>query len=238
MQSLVILPGWSAPQEVFAGLTTALSKSYQVSVVDLQAFKQEFIQAATLKCVDALLAAIAVKIPDNAIVFGWSLGGMLAIKIANNYPHKIRHVITCATNLRFTQTANYQSAMPATTFNDFKRLLGQDVGKCLQQFRYLVAKGGGGSKQVLQYLNAVYSKYEFDKDYLMASLVVLGMLDLTDAINIDIPSVHIYGENDVLVPEQVSQLMQTGVVMKSAGHAPFLDDLEQFLGFIRSYLVN
>ena len=95
-----------------------------------------------------------------------------------------------------------------------------------------MAKGGSASKQVLQYLNAVYSKHEFDKDYLMASLSVLGMLDLTDAITIDIPSIHIYGENDALVPAKISQLVQTGVVMEGAGHAPFLDDLEQFLGFI------
>ena len=238
MQSLVILPGWSTPNEVFADLTTALANSYQISVIDLQEFKQEFIQAATLKCVDALLAAIAVKIPDNAIVFGWSLGGMLAIKIAASYPHKAQRLFTCATNLRFTQTADYKSAMPAKTFNDFKRLLRQDVGKCLQQFRYLVAKGGSASKQVLQYLNAVYSKYEFDKDYLIASLEVLGMLDLTDAINIDIPSVHIYGENDALVPAKVSQLMQKGAVIESAGHAPFLDDLEKFRGVIQDNLVN
>ena len=96
MQSLVILPGWSTPNEVCTGLVNALSKSYKVSVVDLQEFKQEFIQAATRKCVDALLAAIAVKIPNNAVVFMLSLGGMLTMKMAILILPKAQRLFTCA----------------------------------------------------------------------------------------------------------------------------------------------
>ena len=85
---------------------------------------------------DELLAALQQKIPVNSTVFGWSLGGMLALKIAQHHPHKVARIITYATNLSFVQTRDYKYAMPATTFSNFNKLLQKDVSKCLQQFRY------------------------------------------------------------------------------------------------------
>ena len=126
--------------------------------------------------------------------------------------------------------------MPAKTFSSFKKLLVQDATKCLQQFRYLIAQGSSSSRAVLKYLDKIYSNQNIDAEYLMNSLAILRQLDLTNIWPITLPGIHIYGQNDAIVPQQANQLMQADkhkiFVIQGHGHAPFLENLQNFIALM------
>ena len=209
-----------------------LVAQYSVVIIDYKDLEQDIIAAVAANSVAKLIASLALRIPNNAIILGWSLGGMLAIAMAAKYPQKITSIITCGTNLSFVQTVNYQTAMPYQQFASFKQLLATDRVKCMQQFRFLIAKGSNKSKEVLKYLEAIADKHLTDV-YLQSSLALLQMLDVTGIWPIATAGIHIYGSGDALVPQISSQCMQAEehevVVMPHQGHAAFLDNPLEFL---------
>ena len=91
---IVMLHGWGMNHAVFSPLFEKLS-NYRVHYVDLPGFGHSDAIDGEL---EAWCQHLIEQLPDNSIWLGWSLGGLIASKIALLYPTKVKALITVASS--------------------------------------------------------------------------------------------------------------------------------------------
>jgi len=76
---------------VFDALIDDLAKTYRVHCLDLPGHGRSNAEL-TSAALEDLAAAVEPYVPTNAMVLGWSLGGLLALKLAQRLP--LRALVT------------------------------------------------------------------------------------------------------------------------------------------------
>jgi pimeloyl-ACP methyl ester esterase len=190
---IVLLNGWGMAVNVWDALIPILQQQHNVIVMNV-IYSED---------VDALCHTIHQELPKPCVLMGWSLGGMLATKIAALYPESIAGLITLSSNAQFVADSDWPNAMPAETFEAFFQLFMSNPEKSLQRFSGLVVQGDQQRREQKQYLQSLTetAPRESRLSELMAGLVLLREIKNQAALeNIHCPSLHCFGENDALVP--------------------------------------
>src|SRR5690554_5181662 len=96
---LVLLHGWGCDSHSWQPLVPALQALGDVIAVDLPGFGAS---APVLEFdLETVLQRLEDCLPPRCILMGWSLGGMLALAMAERCPDRVQCVITLASNLTF-----------------------------------------------------------------------------------------------------------------------------------------
>lgn len=201
MINLVLLHGWGCDSNIWQPVLPALEKIAQVTALDLPGFG-ESPELNDFSLV-ALLDALAAQIPDNSVIAGWSLGGMLGVQLAHRYPQKVRALITLAANAKFVASDDYPQAMPAAVNSEFNQSFAQDPKATLKLFSGLLAQGDTNERQLLKSLRQQAS-VDFSAQWIQA-LELLAELDNRQALaQLQQPCLHVLAEKDALVPVTVA----------------------------------
>lgn len=177
---------------------------------------------------DLLCEKLETTIPENSVLLGWSLGGMLAVHLAAKYPQKIQSLITLATNAQFVADDDWPAGLSHNLFDGFQRLVNNSPKKSLPYFNKLVVKNDSNSQKQLKFLaycNEAYGEVELSKEHLSSGLDLLQSINNQDKYReIGCPTLHVFGESDELVPaiaaESIQQLnsQHKVVSIENAGH--------------------
>lgn len=171
---------------------------------------------------DDYTAALAQALPTHCILCGWSLGGMLATRLAGLHLDKVAGLITLATNPVFVQREGWPDAMPAATYTQFSHDFVLQPEVTFQRFLGLQSQGDRHRKTLLQQLRA--QKTEHSLENLVPSLAWLAQLDNRKSLSaLPIPHLHILGGADALVPATVGDCLSridnaTVHIVDGAGH--------------------
>jgi len=238
LPSLVLVHGWGHHIGVWQPLVAQLEGHFYIHLLSLPGYSQTEDKTVTNTDeqterqawqLDDLLEAFNQLLIGPAIWCGWSLGGMLASLYADRYPARVRSLITIASNTLFVERSDWLNAMPVSDYERFSSALAEDDKATLNRFLMLVCQGSKTTRVDLRLLKSCAS--EATSATLQASLALLNELDTRAAIAaLAMPQLHIFGENDALVPEAVSEaiaLLNDGVeieIINRAGHAPLLSD--------------
>lgn len=222
MINLVLLHGWGCDSNTWQPILPALEKIARVTALDLPGFGQT--PALDEFSLAAVLEHLAAKIPDGSVVAGWSLGGMLAVQLAAQYPKKIRALITLAANAKFVADDDYPCAMPVAVNREFSLAFAQDPDAALKLFSGLLVQGDQNERRLLKTLRQQVPTIS-SRQWLSA-LELLGELDNRAALAaIKRPCLHLLAENDALVPvaatgamEQINTAHKV-IVIAQAAHA-------------------
>lgn len=197
MVNLILLHGWGCDSNTWQPILPALKKIAHVTALDLPGFGQS--PALDNFSLVALLENIAAQIPDNSVVAGWSLGGMLAVQLASKYPKKVRALITLAANAKFVASDNYPNAMPASVNREFNQSFMQDPKATLKLFSGLLAQGDTNERQLLKSLRQ-QTPVELSSQWVQM-LELLAELDNRQTLaQLQQPCLHLLAEKDALVP--------------------------------------
>ena len=90
-QPLVLIHGWGMHSGVWQALVKRFSKQYMLYLVDLPGHGHS--RPIEPYHLHALADEVAEVIPGVSDVLGWSLGGLVAQRIALNQPDRIRRLI-------------------------------------------------------------------------------------------------------------------------------------------------
>lgn len=217
-KDLVLLHGWGFSGALFDKLVQKYQSNYRISVIDLPGHGKSPVISGGLT---AWCLAIIKVLPQNPILLGWSLGGLLAIKIAHQIP--ILRLILVATSPKFVQTDDWIYGIDVDYFKQFSNNLNLNLCKSLKRFVSLQSK----DKTQLIYLNQAIEKYPCKAEALQKGLQILLTADLrVELQNLPIPVKAILGKYDTLVPAKIarwyqSQNIQTAVI--NSGHLPFIE---------------
>jgi len=216
-KDLVLLHGWGFNSDLFNNLINLYQDQYRITKIDLPGHGRS---ADIDGGIDNWCHEIIKILPENPILLGWSLGGLLAIHIATQI--KISRLILVASSPNFVQNNNWEFGIDADHFRQFSNTLEFNLSKGLKRFVSLQTK----DKVQIKSLNQSIDVLPASKNALNQGLKILLNTDLTQqflALNID--KKIILGDKDTLVPSTIAhwyQQQSIDTIVLNTGHMPFL----------------
>lgn len=248
-KDLVLLHGWGLNSGVFDLLLHELVEHYRVTLVDLPGYginndilPETYDLASVAHMVEQVL-------PHQCILLGWSLGGLVAQRVALDFPDRIQKLILVASSPKFAaeDAAEDKDQWPGILphiLETFKNQLQSTYSKTLDRFMAIQAMGSKSARSDIATIRDAVSVYpEPHHHALEKGLDILQNIDLrAELAGLGIPTVRMYGKLDSLVPKKAIENISThhpgshSVVFAKASHAPFISHPEEFIQELFNHL--
>jgi pimeloyl-[acyl-carrier protein] methyl ester esterase len=217
-KSLVLLHGWGFNSELFNELVAKNQHKYRITVVDLPGHGKS---SDVLGGIDDWCDEIIKILPDNPILLGWSLGGLLAINIATKM--KISELILVASTPNFVKNSSWQYGIDAHNFTQFANVLHLDLTKGIKRFVSLQTQNKSQLKKLYKSIEALPAT----TTALNQGLDILLNTNLKEQLlGLKINKKVILGSKDTLIPSNIQTWYNRHNIkslMLNTGHIPFLD---------------
>lgn len=212
MKDLIFLAGWGFDSRVWQPVAERLAGEFRIGY-DLD--------AAT----------------DGAIVCGWSLGAMRALKSAM----VARRVLVGATP-RFVQAPDWPCAQPPELLDSFATAVAADPHAALRRFSALLNQGDAHARDITRQMHDLLRERILDASTLTDGLAELRDTDLRASVMaVRLPTLLVHGEHDPLMPLAAAQWLAGHMpnarieVFPGAAHAPFLSQPERFAELLKRF---
>ena len=139
-QQLILLHGWGVNSAIFTPLIEQLIHHFNLVLIDLPGFGDNVEQYPTPYQLESVVEAITPNVKDNAVVAGWSLGGLVATQLALTLPEKVAKVVTIASSPCFVEREEWPG-IKAKVLASFHQQLQASISKTLSGFLKLQAMG-------------------------------------------------------------------------------------------------
>jgi len=168
-------------------------------------------------------------------LIGWSLGGMLAIRLAQQYPECIRQLVLFNSTPLFCQHASWRHGSKPEWLHHIQHAVQHHDMNMMNRFFALMFHQTNISRRTYQHIarHAVDKQHPPSPNALLHGLNILEQWDLREVLTqITQPTLLIHGEQDAVIPVEASQYMAqhlphaTHHIIAGAGHAPFLTHAE------------
>ncbi|MCP8689091.1 pimeloyl-ACP methyl ester esterase BioH [Marinobacterium sedimentorum] len=236
---LLLLHGWGLHSGVWQPVLPALQQYFDTVLVDLPGLGRSAALAGPVS-LEAVAADILQQVPAGAIWLGWSLGGLVAAEAARQAPERVSGLVTVASNPCFVARDDWACGMAAETFDGFVSALATDPDRTLASFALLQSRGEA-ARETLRALKSLLAEHE--PAAVAENLMLLAADSRATLSGLALPTLHIFGDADQLVPAAIVAHMpalQPGARLRlyeGAGHLPFyaaparfVADLVEFAG--------
>jgi pimeloyl-[acyl-carrier protein] methyl ester esterase len=214
---LVLLHGWGFNSELLNTLVDDYKNQCRITIIDLPGHGRS---ANVDGGLDEWCDEIIKILPKNPILLGWSLGGLLAIKIASKIT--LSKLILVASTPKFIQTNLWEFGIDADNFEQFSSALQLNPSKGLKRFISLQTK----DKSKLKALNKAIEQYPATTQALNQGLEILRNTNLNNQFQkLSIPIEVVLGKYDTLVPVKIDHWYHQNNIkthVLNTGHLPFL----------------
>lgn len=228
-EHLTLLHGWGLHSLVWDEIMPALLERFEVTVVDLPGMGQSPLpnQPYTL---EFLATQVASVMPARSHLLGWSLGGLVAIKLAALLPERVQSLATIGTNPCFCAREDWPNATPPVLLDKFAELVREDSNGALTRFMALTCNGSASQKEDIRKLKDILFFCGLPAPRaLRDGLTLLREADVrAELLALTQPSLLLFGEADAIVPatatSAVAELAPASEVQLLAGasHLPFI----------------
>ena len=238
---LVLLHGWGSNREIWRAMLPVLRPWANVTLLDLPGLAPGLGPADVE--LDDLLAAIEASVPRGAVYLGWSLGGQLAMAMAERNPAGVAAVATLCSTPRFSRVDQWPGMAPEI-LDQFAAAVKEDPRAGLRRFDSLQTAGVENRRALLRHLQEIRGGREGGA--INSGLNWLAQLDQRSSWAAKtLPQLHLLGESDGLLSEKLEQglrnlLAANGkasvAVLPGASHLAVLEQGEQIGCHLFSFL--
>ena len=240
---LVMLHGWGLHAGMMQPLAGRLAPAGPVTCIDLPGHGGRPFEPA-FTGLDELAGAIAQDLPPACCLLGWSLGGMVAARLAAAGHPAVRRLVLVASTPRFVQGEGWAHGLEPAFVAEFAAELERDYRGLVRRFLSLQARGDERQGELLRTLRAaVFSRGEPDPSALRAGLGILTHADLRgEAGRIAVPTLVLAGQYDRLTRPEAGAWWAGAIPGASftgipgAGHAPFLSHPGEAASHLAAFL--
>ena len=202
---IVLLPGWGFTPAVWAPLKAALMA---------KGVSQESICTPGLPLdtsdLDTVLNTLSASLPQRMHLVGWSLGGELALALANRCPDRFASLTLIATTPCFMNREAWSNGQPAALLDDFDERLADSPTALLKRFGSLVRHGDAKASRDRHLADTLQHANETCVTQLVNGLSLLRELDLRlITLPVTLPTTIIHGGADAVVPVAAASSLQT-----------------------------
>lgn len=239
---LVLVHGWGLHGGLFGAIVPQLARSFRVHVVDLPGHGR-----SPFKCGSGLRAwadAVQDAVPGRAVWLGWSLGGLVAMRVALDAAERVAKLVLVGATPRFTATDGWPHAQSVEVVDRFGQELVANFRKTVQDFLTLQSLGDEHAREQVRAIRPrLFEHGDPDPRGLAAGLAILHDSDLrAELVSLEAPTLLITGARDRLTPPGASQAIAAlapdarVVVVPGAAHAPFLNNPSAFVGLVTDFI--
>ncbi len=241
-ESMVMLHGWAMHTGIWYGFAERLAEQASVLCIDLPGHgRSESVEPFTL---EAVVDAIYQVLPEQpCVLLGWSLGGNIALRLAEKYPQRVKSLILMASNPCFVEKEAW-AGVDGRVLKAFAVNMQKNGAATLLRFMSLQVQGMSDMKSCLQKIKTAMQACAMPTEtVLMGGLAILQAVEQRNALQtIKIPVQIILGDQDNLVPacvaEQCKQL-KDGIevqIIKGAGHVPFISHEQSVVTLVQNFV--
>ena len=217
-QNVVLLHGWGFSGAVFDNLVAKNKNYYRFTIIDLPGHGKSKIQIDHTLWADEIINLI----PRNSILIGWSLGGIIGIKIATKI--NLQNLIIVASTPKFIRSIDWEFGIDSETFNNFSKSLIEYPNETLRRF----AKLQTSSKRQYSQLLTTINNNPPSRNGMHDGLKILKKYDLRKEIcSLKIQPTVYLGKVDKLIPIEIKSWYEKNnikVKILDGGHMPFLTE--------------
>jgi pimeloyl-[acyl-carrier protein] methyl ester esterase len=246
-QPVVMLHGWGMHAGVFKPLSEHLAHGHTVAALDLPGHgnSHRYDRFADLsQLAGYLIEQLSGLFDAGVTLLGWSLGGLLAQYLAAHYPQQVKKLVLLCSTPCFCRREDWSCAIDDKVLAGFAADLMHDYPGTLSRFLALQFLGAQNPKENLRRARElVFARPQPQHDTLQQGLHLLKTSDMRACLSaISCPTLVINGERDTLVPSAAAQHLAEHlpnarcVIIKGAGHAPFLSHGEMVMQFVDRFL--
>lgn len=241
-KKLVFLHGWGMSSHIFHPVIEKMSSWADIVSADLPGYNDNAVAQSQSFSFEEYARLTASQLPDNCVLIGWSLGGLIAQQIALAFPHKIHKLILLCSSPCFVETESWRGIKP-DVLNSFKSQLKHDYQKLLNRFLAIQAMGSESARNDVKNLRELLRGTSAPSEATLAQgLEFLHSVDLRDQIgDIQQPTLRIYGSQDSLVPKKQREQIKAycpnseKYLIPKASHAPFISHESLFINKIMEF---
>ncbi|WP_455205081.1 pimeloyl-ACP methyl ester esterase BioH [Kaarinaea lacus] len=243
-KDLVLIHGWGISGNVWESVADKLSNQYRVTIVDLPGYGRSAKYHLEHYSLSAVANTLAEVIPPQSIVMGWSLGGMIAMKLALNHAKRLCQLVLVATSPQFHLSDDWPHAVDTQILENFANELASSYRDTILQFLSIQALGSEHARDEIRLLRQkVFRDGDPEEAAVRKSLKILQSVSLRDQLqHIKTPTLIISGERDRLVPLGAAEALSRGIansdlhIIKGASHAPFISHQSLFIDTLTAHL--
>src|SRR5512139_2720521 len=210
---ILLIHGWGMHGGMWGRLPEQLAQSCRVYSVDLPGHGKSAAPAPTgeeggVAALDAIVTQLRAQFYDEPLTLcGWSLGGQVAMRWAQQHPGQVEKLVLLATTPCFVQRDGWDCAMAADTLQQFAEALLQNHAQTLRRFLALQVRGSENERELLAELREqLFSRGEPDVAALKGGLDILRDVDLRTALPaLTQPTLLVAGERDTITPLGAAQ---------------------------------
>ena len=230
---LVLLHGWALHGGAWVPVAKRLAARFRVHVVDLPGHGRS--RGFAFGDLDTLAARVAEVVPAGSAACGWSLGGLVAMKLATFAALGIRALGLVAATPSFVAREGWTSGIAPETLAGFAHELSRDRDATVRGFLQLTARGAAGARACVRQLEVLRAgRPAAQGAALAAGLDVLATSDLrADVARLPQPTQVIHGLRDELVPADAGRFLAASmprarfVGIEEAAHAPLVTHADE-----------
>lgn len=239
-RDLVMLHGWGLNAGVWQHLIARLSPHFRLHLVDLPGYGRS--QAFPPMRVEEMVETLLPQAPARAIWLGWSLGGLVASKMALLHPGRVAGLVSVASSPCFTAEEEWPGIRPET-LSGFQHQLSENFQRTVERFLALQTLGTASARQDARLLKSVVLALPSPSvEVLNGGLETLRTLDLRqEMLTLSVPLLRIYGALDGLVPRRIAPVLDKAwpgsrsVIIEKAAHAPFISHPDVFCERLKEF---
>ena len=224
---IVMLHGWAMNLKIFEPFVELFNiKKYKFILIDLPDMNDVMIWEEVIEEIDGSLKKISIKEFD---LFGWSLGGQIAIDIYLKNKTLVNQLYLVATTPQFVNSEQWKLGLEKNIFENFSTGILSDSKKTLNKFFNLQLIGQENKKDLLNFLDSNVSKEKINISSLHNYLKHMETKNYNNALeHISCQVNLISGKKDKIVPiESQYELLKLiknkrHLFIDEASHIPFL----------------
>lgn len=241
-KNIIFLHGWGFNAQIWSNTIPYYSKNFKLHVIDLPGYGKN--KNFSCYLLSDIIEVISNHAPKKSILIGWSLGGLIASKIAIQYPKKIYGLIIISSSPCFCEKENWPG-VKIKILNNFALQLKNNFKNTMNRFFSIQLLGAKKQTNNIRKLKEnFFNQPDPSFDTLMSGLKILKNTDIRYSLkNLKIPVLKIYGNLDILIPKQaipaIKKLYYTShadIIIPDASHAPFISHPQLCLKVINKFL--
>ncbi|MBU0654201.1 MAG: pimeloyl-ACP methyl ester esterase BioH [Gammaproteobacteria bacterium] len=235
---LVLLHGWGMNSHVWEPVLPELQQIAQVTCIDLPGHGKN--SRLPLGLLETAVDQIADHIPQDAIIMGWSLGGLIAQGLAHALPKRVAGLIQIASTPKFVADAHWRYGLAPDVLANFASNLQTDYQGTVRRFFALQFLGVKTDSRSVNALRERIMQHPASMQALEDGLNILASADFA-RMPVKQSTVWMLGRLDKLIPPTLADaLPEMGykhiALLNSAAHVPFATHPELFMEHVRAFL--
>jgi len=236
--ALLMLHGWGMNHAVWRELLPRLQTQFACQAPDLPGHGLRAGEA--LPDLDDLADEMLQHLPaEGGSVLGWSMGGLVALRMAERAPQRVRRVLLVASTPRFVRGDDWPHALGPEVLDAFAAEFAEDPLTTLKRFLALQTRGAELARERLHALREAMLAMPPSVAALEAGLRLLRETDLRASMaRLPVPQAWLLGGRDRIVPAAVARDLMTLApraeleVWTRCAHLPFLEEPTEFVDWL------